>query len=51
MEGRVDWAHLTQKLDGSGTLMSAVMNQWVPLKWGICRLAKEVFVLKRVFKN
>ena len=30
MERGVNWTHLAQKLDGSGALMSAVMNQRVP---------------------
>jgi len=34
MERDVSWTHLDQKLDGSGALMSAVMNQWVPYKVG-----------------
>lgn len=34
MEQGMDLIHLAQKLDGSASLISAVMNRWVPYKVG-----------------
>jgi hypothetical protein len=52
MERDVNWTHLAQTLDGSGALVIAVMNQWVPYNVGNCRrLVQEVFVLKTGFTN
>jgi len=51
MEKGVDWIHLAQKLDGTGALISAVMNQWVPYKVGNLLVCSGSICPQEGFKN